>query len=259
MDLGISGRMAIVCAASKGLGRATAMALAREGVDLVIAARGREALEATATEIRTASGVSVTALACDVTTEDGRQQLLAACPAPDILITNAGGPPTGDFKDFSLDDWRRAVEGNMIAPIGLIHATVYGMMERGFGRILNITSYSVKLPLPAIELSNGARCGLTGAVAVLARRAAARNVTINGLLPGPFETDRIRTTAERMAAARGVTVAEIHDERRAAVPAKRYGDPAEFGAAAAFLCSAHAGFITGQSVLIDGGSYPGTM
>jgi 3-oxoacyl-[acyl-carrier protein] reductase len=259
MDLGIEGKKAIVCAASKGLGKGCAVALAREGVALTICARGKDALEATADEIRKFAKAPVTAVACDVTTEEGRRALLAACPEPDILINNAGGPPPGDFQNFSLEDWRKAVEGNMLSPIALIHATVYRMMERGFGRIVNITSASVKAPIPTLELSNGARCGLTGAVAALARRVSSRNVTINALLPGPFETDRLRGTSHKMAEARGVAYDLVHEERKKEVPARRFGTPEEFGATAAFLCSAHAGYITGQNILIDGGSFNGTM
>jgi 3-oxoacyl-[acyl-carrier protein] reductase len=258
MDLGIKGRKAIVCAASKGLGKGCAQALAREGVDVTICARGAEALNATARELGSL-GVKVTPVVCDVTTEEGRKALLAACPNPDILINNAGGPPPGDFKGFTLDDWRKAVEWNMITPIALIHATVYGMMDRGFGRIVNITSASIKHPIAALELSNGARLGLTGAVAVLARKAAARNVTINGILPGPFDTDRLRGTSQKMAEARKVPLSVVDAERKAAVPAGRFGTTDEFGATVAFLCSAHAGFITGQNVLIDGGGFPGSL
>lgn len=258
MDLGIKGKKAIVCAASKGLGKGCAEALARDGVDLTICARGADALNATAKELA-AFGVKVTPVVCDVTTEAGRQALLAACPQPDILINNAGGPPPGDFKTFSLDDWRKAVEGNMISPIALIHATIYGMMERGFGRIVNITSASIKHPIASLELSNGARLGLTGAVAVLARKAARSNVTINGILPGPFDTDRLRGTSEKLAQARGVAMSVIDAERKAAVPAGRFGSKEEFGATVAFLCSAHAGYITGQNLLIDGGGYPGPL
>jgi 3-oxoacyl-[acyl-carrier protein] reductase len=196
---------------------------------------------------------------CDVTTEAGRKALIAACPAPDILINNAGGPPPGDFRDFSLADWRKAVEDNMITPIALIHATLYGMIERGFGRIVNITSASIKHPIAALELSNGARLGLTGAVAVLARKSARANVTINGILPGPFDTDRLRGTSQRLAEARNVPLAVIDKERRASLPAGRFGTPDEFGAVVAFLCSVHAGFITGQNLLIDGGGYPGSL
>ena len=259
MDLGIRGRSAIVCAASKGLSRGCAEALAREGVALTICARGKEALEATAEHLRGLGAASVTTVVCDVTTEEGRRALLAACPNPDILINNAGGPPPGDFKNFSLDDWRKAVEGNMLTPIALIHATVYGMMERGFGRIVNITSSSVKAPIPTLELSNGARSGLTGAVAALARKTVHRNVTINALLPGPFETDRLRATTRKIAEARGQPYEVVHEARKNEVPAKRFGTPEEFGATAAFLCSAHAGYITGQNIVIDGGAFPGTL
>jgi 3-oxoacyl-[acyl-carrier protein] reductase len=259
MDFGIKGRKAIVCAASKGLGKGCALALAREGVELVINARGREALEATAEEIRKAAGVRVTTVACDVTTDAGRRQLLAACPAPDILINNAGGPPPGDFKGFSLDDWRAAVEANMLTPIALIHATVYGMTERGFGRIVNITSASVKAPIPSLELSNGARAGLTGAVASLARKVASRNVTLNGLLPGPFDTDRLRSSSVKIAEMKGESFEAVHRARQKDIPAGRFGTPEEFGAMAAFLCSAHAGYITGQNIVLDGGSFPGTL
>jgi 3-oxoacyl-[acyl-carrier protein] reductase len=185
--------------------------------------------------------------------------VLAACPEPDILVNNAGGPPPGDFKDFSLEDWRKAVEGNMITPIALIHATVYGMIDRGFGRIVNITSASIKQPIAALELSNGARLGLTGAVAILARKAAKSNVTINGILPGPFDTDRLRGTTQKMAEARKVALSVVEAERKSAVPANRFGTTQEFGAAVAFLCSQHAGFITGHNLLIDGGGYPGAL
>jgi 3-oxoacyl-[acyl-carrier protein] reductase len=258
MDLGISGRKAIVCAASKGLGKGCAKALAREGAHVTICARGAATLDATTGELR-ALGANVTPVVCDVTTDAGRKALLAACPSPDILITNAGGPPPGDFKDFSLADWRKAVEDNMLTPIALIHATLYGMIERGFGRIVNITSASIKHPIAALELSNGARLGLTGAVAVLARKAARANVTINGILPGPFDTDRLRGTSQKMAEARKVPLSVIDDERKVAIPAGRFGTPDEFGAVVAFLCSAHAGFITGQNLLIDGGGYPGSL
>jgi 3-oxoacyl-[acyl-carrier protein] reductase len=259
MDLGISGRTAIVCAASKGLGKACAMQLAREGVNVVISARTKADIEATGEEIRRAANVKVTALACDVTTEEGRRQILAACPNPDILINNAGGPSPGDFKDFSLDDWRKAVEWNMITPIALIKSTVYGMMDRKWGRILNITSQSVKAPIASLELSNGARAGLTGAIAVIARKAARHNVTINNILPGPFETDRLKGSTKKMADMQGVSFEQAAAQRMAQVPAGRFGQPEEFGAAAAFMCSAHAGFMTGQNLLLDGGIYPGSL
>ena len=257
MDLGLSGKTAIVCAASKGLGRGCAMALAREGVHVVITARGADALEATADAIRAATGAKVTTVAGDITTAAGRTAVLKACPAPDLLINNAGGPPPGDFKDFALDDWRAAVEANMLTPIALIHATVYGMMDRGFGRIVNITSSSIRNPIASLELSNGARLGLTGAVTVLARKAARHNVTINGILPGPFDTDRLRNTSRTMAEKSGRQLADIEKERKASIPSGRFGTTEEFGATVAFLCSAHAGFITGQNVLIDGGGFPG--
>jgi 3-oxoacyl-[acyl-carrier protein] reductase len=259
MDLGIKGKKAIVCAASKGLGKGCAAALAREGAQVTICARGADALNATAEELRKATGAKITTVVCDVTSEAGRKQLLAASPDPDILITNAGGPPPGDFQNFTLEDWRKAVEGNMLTPIALIHATIYGMMERGFGRIVNITSASIKHPIAALELSNGARLGLTGAVAVLARKASGKNVTINGILPGPFDTDRLRGTSQKMAEARNVALSVIDAERKAAVPAGRYGTTDEFGAVVAFLCSVHAGFITGQNLLIDGGGYLGSL
>ena len=259
MDLGIKGRKAIVCAASKGLGRGCAEALAADGVELTICARSADTLEATAAAIRDASGVQVQTVPCDITTEEGRKAVLAACPSPDILVNNAGGPPPGDFKDFELEDWRKAVESNMLTPIALIKATVYGMAERGFGRIVNITSASVKAPIPVLELSNGARCGLTGGVAALARKMVRHNVTINGLLPGMHDTDRIRQTVEARAKAEGKSVDEATAEAAATIPAQRLGTPEEFGAACAFLCSAQAGFITGQNLLADGGGYPGTL
>jgi 3-oxoacyl-[acyl-carrier protein] reductase len=259
MDLGIRGRKAIICAASKGLGRGCAEALAAEGVDLVIGARTREAVEATAREIEGRHGVRVTPVAGDVTTEAGRSALLAACPEPDILVNNAGGPPPGDFRDFSLDDWRRAVEGNMITPIALIRATVYGMCDRGFGRIVNITSYSVKAPVPTLELSNGARAGLTGGIAALARKVARHNVAINNMLPGPFATDRLVNTSRAIAEKTGRTVEDVHAARAAENPTTRFGTTEEFGAMCAFLCSAHAGYIIGQNVVLDGGSHVATI
>ncbi len=259
MDLGIRGRRAIVCGASKGLGRGCAEALAADGVDLVIAARTADTLRATAQDIAARHGVEVVALACDVTTDEGRAELLAACPAPDILITNAGGPPPGDFRQFTLDDWRRAVEANMLSPIALIHATVYGMVERGFGRIVNITSASVKSPIPTLELSNGARAGLTGAIASLARKVAGANVTINGVLPGGHATDRLRNGMRVAAEREGVSIDELLARRAADTPARRFGTPEEFGAVCAFLCSVHAGYITGQNLVVDGGAFNSTF
>ncbi|EIP90451.1 oxidoreductase, short chain dehydrogenase/reductase family protein [Burkholderia humptydooensis MSMB43] len=259
MDLGIAGRTALVCAASKGLGRGCAQALAAEGARLVIVARTRETLEAAAADIRAKTGADVTAVACDITTPDGRAAALAACPQPDILVTNAGGPPPGDFRDFSHDDWIRALEANMLTPIELIRATVDGMIARRFGRIVNITSSAVKAPIDVLALSNGARSGLTGFVAGLARKVAEHGVTINNLLPGLFDTDRIATTLAAAANAQGATVDELRARRAREIPAKRLGTPDEFGAACAFLCSVHAGYITGQNWLLDGGAYPGTF
>jgi len=260
MDLGIAGKWALVCAASKGLGKGCAKALAREGVNVVVTARGGEALEATARELRALGGGEVRAVVGDITTEAGRAAALAACPHVDILINNAGGPPPGDFRDWGRDAWIRAVDANMLTPIELMKATVDRMAERGFGRIVNITSGAVKAPIDILGLSNGARTGLTGFVAGLARsRIAARGVTINGLLPGAFDTDRLRATMQGAAAKSGKTVEQVADDRRRAIPANRLGDPDEFGAVCAFLCSVHAGYITGQNILADGGAYPGTF
>jgi len=259
MDLGIRGKTALVCAASKGLGRGCAFSLAREGVNVVITARGREALERTAQEIRDATGVRVTTVAGDITTDEGRRAALAACPAPDILVNNAGGPPTGDFREWDRAAWIKALDANMLTPIELIRATVDGMISRKFGRIVNITSTSVKAPIPALGLSNGARTGLTGFIAGLARQTAKHNVTINNLLPGSFLTDRTRQTIAGFAKAAGLTEEQAAAERLRTIPAGRLGDPAEFGEACAYLCSAQASYITGQNFLIDGGAYPGTF
>lgn len=259
MNLNIKGRKAIVCGASKGLGRACALALAEEGVDLVINARSPEALEITAKEISEQTGVSVQAVAADITTEAGRAQVLAACPDPDILVTNAGGPPPGDFRDWDEKSWHDAVDANMLTPIFLMQAVVDGMLERGFGRIVNITSSAVKAPISILGLSNGARTGLTGFVAGLSRETVAKNVTINNLLPGSFETDRLTSTVESYAKKLGVTADQVRQQQIEASPAKRFGDPAEFGAMCAFICGAQAGFITGQNLLLDGGAYPGTF
>jgi 3-oxoacyl-[acyl-carrier protein] reductase len=259
MDLGLTGKKAIVCAASKGLGRGCAMSLAREGVDVVIVARTPGPLEETAEEIRRASGVTVTPVATDITTDEGRALALAACPEPDILVNNAGGPPPGDFRDWTRDDWIKAIDANMLTPIELIKATVDGMIARRFGRIVNITSSAVKAPIEILGLSNGARAGLTGFVAGIARKTVRHNVTINALLPGPFETDRLRGTVKSVAEASGRSYEEVWAERAEANPAGRFGDPEEFGEACAFLCGRHAGFITGQNLLIDGGAFPGTL
>lgn len=262
MDLGIKGRWALVCAASKGLGKGCASALAGEGVNLVITARGADALEATAAEIRAACpGIEVRAVAGDITTPAGRAAALAACPQVDILVNNAGGPPPGDFRDWDREAWIKAVDANMLTPIELMKATVDAMAARGFGRVLNITSGAVKAPIDTLGLSNGARSGLTGFVAGLARqsRLAAANVTINNLLPGWFDTDRVRTTTQATAAKTGQSVEAVLEKRLAGIPAHRLGTPAEFGAFCAFLCSTHAGYLTGQNILLDGGGYPGTF
>ena len=259
MDTGLQGKRAIVCAASKGLGRACAMALAREGVDVVITARTAETLERTAAEIRAATGVTVTPVPGDIATEAGRAAALAACPEPDILVNNAGGPPPGDFRTWERDDWIRALDANMLAPIFLIRAVVDGMCARKFGRIVNITSGSVKSPIPTLGMSNGARAGLTGFVAGLARQVASHNVTINGLLPGPFLTDRLRANMQGLAEKEGRPVDQIIAERGRASPAGRVGDPEEFGAACAFLCAASSGFIVGQNLLLDGGAFNSMM
>src|SRR5262249_34254202 len=238
MDLGIRGRTALVCAASKGLGKGCAFALAQEGVQLFITARGRDALEATAEEIRKATGTKVTTIVGDITTVEGRAQALAACPKPDILVNNAGGPPPGDFRNWAREDWLLALDANMLTPISLIKATVDGMIARGFGRIVNITSSSVKAPIEVLGLSNGARSGLTGFVAGLARKVAQHGVTINNLLPGSFDTARLRgSVIAARAKAAGKSVDEMIVSMEAAIPAPRLGNPAEFGEVCAFICS----------------------
>ncbi len=259
MDLGIRGKRAIVCAASKGLGRGCAEALAAAGVDLVINARGAEALEATAAAIRSAHGVTVTAVAADITTEAGRAEVLAACADPDILVTNAGGPPPGLWSDWSRDDFIKALDANMLTPIAMMQAVLPAMMDRGWGRVVNITSQSVKAPIPALGLSNAARTGLTGFVAGTSRQVAPKGVTINNLLPGIHATDRAVSLDEGVAKAEGLSVGEAKTQREATIPARRYGAPEEFGAACAFLCSVHAGFIVGQNLLIDGGATNATI
>ena len=261
MDLGISGKNALVCGASKGLGRACAEALAKEGVNVTLVARTADTLEATANEIRQLSGaqVKVTVVAADITTPEGRKQALAACPQPDILVTNAGGPPPGDFRNWEREQWIAAVDANMLTPIELIRATVDGMMDRGFGRIINITSSAVKAPIDILGLSNGARAGLTGFIAGVSRTTVHKNVTINNLLPGPFETDRLWSTFAAAAKSTGKDLDSLVSARRDSNPAKRFGTPAEFGAFCAFLCSAHASYMTGQNILLDGGAYPGTF
>lgn len=255
MDLGLRGRQAIVCAASRGLGRACAFALAREGVELVITARTQADLDQAAEDIRAQTGVSVVAVAGDIATGAGRAAALAACPAPDILVTNAGGPPHGDFRDWTRDQWIAAIDQNMLAPIFLIRAVVDGMCDRGFGRIVNITSSSVKAPIPNLGLSNAARAGLTGFVAGLARQVARFNVTINNLLPGSIMTDRMRDGVAHIARERGITPEAALAESVRVVPAGRPGLPEEFGDACAFLCAAGSGFIVGHNLLVDGGRF----
>jgi 3-oxoacyl-[acyl-carrier protein] reductase len=259
MDFGIAGKKALVCAASKGLGKGCAVALAQEGVELVILARGKEALEATAAEIRAKTGAKVATVACDITTPEGRKAALAACPSPDILVNNAGGPPPGDFREWDRDAWIKAIDANMLTPIELIRATVDAMIARRFGRIVNITSSAVKAPIDILGLSNGARSGLTGFVAGIARKTVKSNVTINNLLPGAMDTDRLRSTIATVAKNRNIPLEQARAERIAAMPAGRFGTSDEFGAACAFLCSQQAGYITGQNWLVDGGAYPGTF
>ena len=262
MDLGIAGKTALVCGASKGLGYGCAEALVREGVNVVIVARGAEALEAAAKKLAEAAGASgpfVKHVAADITTEAGRAAVFALGHDFDIVVTNAGGPPPGDFRNWDREAWIKAVDANMLTPIELIKATVDGMAARGFGRIVNITSSSVKSPIDILGLSNGARSGLTGFVAGVARSAiAAKGVTINNLLPGAFETDRLKGTMEGSAKKTGQDFQAVWEARKKTIPAKRFGNPEEFGAICAFLCSQQAGYMTGQNVLADGGAYPGT-
>jgi 3-oxoacyl-[acyl-carrier protein] reductase len=260
MDLGIEGKWALVCAASKGLGKGCASALVREGVNVVITARGAEALEATAAELRAFKRGEVRVVAGDITTAEGRAAALAACPQVDILVNNAGGPPPGDFRDWDREAWIQALDANMLTPIELIRSTVDAMAARGYGRVVNITSGAVKAPIGVLGLSNGARSGLTGFVAGLARSGiAARGVTINGLLPGAFDTDRLRTTLRAGAAKAGQDPDAAWSAREQAIPARRFGTAAEFGAVCAFICSLQAGYLTGQNILLDGGAYPGTF
>lgn len=276
MDLGIAGKWALVCGASKGLGRGCAEALVREGVNVVINARNADELQRTASDLiavgADASGVrgqngnqpTVLTAAADITTPEGRAAVFSIADGPgrdfDIVVTNAGGPPPGDFREWDRDAWMRAVDANMLTPIELIRATVDGMAQRGFGRIVNITSSAVKAPIDILGLSNGARSGLTGFVAGVARSAiAAQGVTINNLLPGKFDTDRLAGTLQAAAGKTGKSLDEVRRAQQGAIPARRFGTPQEFGAICAFLCSVHAGYMTGQNVLADGGAYPGTF
>lgn len=258
MDLGIAGRKALVTGASRGMGRAAALALAAEGAELTIVARTPQTLEAAAAEIRAATGAAVTAVAGDITTPQGRKAALAACPAPDILVNNGDGEPPGDFRDWTRADWIRGLDRMMLSPIEMIRLTVDGMTERGFGRIVNIVSRSVKIAQAELGLSNAARSGLVGFVAGLARQTVARNVTINNVLPGIVASDGQRHHVEVLARDSGRPFEAIWAERAAQNPAGRYGEPEEVGAYIAFLCSRQAGFVTAQNLLIDGGQYPGT-
>lgn len=259
MDLGISGKRALVCAGSKGLGRGSAEALAAAGVHLVLNARGEEALEATAAAIRAAHGVVVTTVAADITAETGRAEVLAAAGAVDILVTNAGGPPPGSWADWGRDDYIRALDANMLTPIALMTALLPGMMAQGWGRVVNITSASVKSPVSQLGLSNTARTGLTGFVAGTARQVAERGVVINNLLPGIHDTDRAAALDQGVMRAQGITIEEARRARAAGIPARRYGTAAEFGAVCAFMCSQYAGYMIGQNILLDGGAFNSTV
>lgn len=259
MELGIRGRKALLSGSSRGMGKACALAVARAGVDVTLVARNRDTLEATAEEIRAETDVTVTTVVADITTDEGRAAALEACPQPDILLNNAGGMPPGDFRDWTRDDWINAVDLMMLPPIFMMKATIDGMMERGFGRIVNIASRSVKIAHAELGLSNGARTGLVGFTAGIARETIANNVTINNLLPGIFESDGQRDHVAKLSETTGRSFESIWAQRAAKNPAGRYGRPSEIGAYFAFLVSEHGGFITGQNLLIDGGEYPGTF
>mgnify|MGYP001231682645 CR=1 FL=1 len=258
MDMGIKGKTAIICASSRGLGKGCAKALASEGVNVIINGRDEKVLSNTANEIRKLYGVNVKEYCADITTQDAQSKLLEICSEPDILVNNAGGPPPGDFRDWDRDDWMSACIANMFTPIELIKTYVDGMVNRKFGRIINITSSSVKAPIDILGLSNGARSGLTGFVAGVARKTVINNVTINNILPGPFDTDRLRSGFKFVSEKTGKSIEEIRNVRALENPSGRFGTPEEFGAACTFLCSIHAGYITGQNLLLDGGAYPGT-
>ena len=259
MDLGIAGRKAIVCASSRGLGRACALKLAEAGCEVVINGRDRERLEATADAIRKATGAKITPVVADVASPEGQDALFAACPAPDILVNNNAGPPFRDFRDLTRAQMLDGVIANMVVPIEMIQKAIDPMVAKKFGRIVNITSGSVKAPLVGLDLSSGARAGLTAFLAGVARSVAASNVTINFILPGTFETDRLRSNLEANSKKRGISFEQSKAERVATVPARRIGTPEEFGEVCAFLCSAQAGYLTGQNVLLDGGTFPGAF
>ena len=259
MDMGISGKKALICASSKGLGRGCAEALAAEGVNVVINGRNAEVLETTAAKIRETYGVQVTAVACDVTTAEGQAMIIVAAGDVDILVTNAGGPPPGLWSDWERDDFIAALDANMLTPIALMKACLPGMMARGWGRVVNITSQSVKAPIAVLGLSNAARTGLTGYVAGTARQVADKGVSINNLLPGIHATDRAVSLDSGVMKAQGITMKQAQKQRQASIPARRYGTAEEFGAACAFLCSQHAGYIVGQNILLDGGGTNATI
>ena len=259
MDLGIAGRSAVVCASSQGLGRACALELARAGCTVVVNGRDEAVLARTAEEIRAETGATVFPVAADVSTPEGQAALVGAVPHVDLLVTNNGGPPLRDFRQVDRAALLAGVVANMAAPIELVQRVIDGMIERRFGRIVNVTSGSVRMPLPGLDVSSGARAGLTAFLAGVARQVAHANVTINHLLPGAFDTRRLRSSIESAASRMGADPEAVAADRRAAIPARRFGDPAEFGAACAFLCSAQAGYITGQSLLIDGGAFPGVL
>lgn len=259
MDLGLTGRKAIVCASSKGLGRACALALAEAGCTVVINGRNADALAGTAADMSKTTGARIIAVAGDVGTPEGRAAILAACPSPDILVNNNSGPPPKDFRKLSHAELVAGVEANMLTPIALTQAVIDGMVERRFGRIINITSGSVKMPLAGLDLSSGARAGLTAFLAGVAREVAHANVTINNILPGAFDTDRLKSAAQKQSELKGVPVAQLQEQRRQSIPTKRFGDPSEFGNLCAFIASGHAGYITGQNFLIDGGAFPGAF
>jgi 3-oxoacyl-[acyl-carrier protein] reductase len=259
MDLGIRGRKALVCGGSKGLGKACARTLAEEGVRVTITARGAKDLAATAAEISEKTGTSVGWIASDMSSEADRRRLVDECAGIDILVTNSGGPPPGDFRDWSNADWHAAIEANMLAPIDMIRLVIDAMIEQQFGRIINITSGAVRAPLPALGLSNGARSGLTGFVAGLSREVIRHNVTINNLLPTAFATERLEVTARAIAEKNGLSPEVAMADRIAGIPAGRFGDPADFGAACAFLCSTKTSYVTGMNFLMDGGSFGGVI
>ncbi len=259
MDLGIAGKTAVVCGGSSGLGKAIAAALAREGVEVTIVARDPSKLAAAAAEIGADSGASVSWMAVNLSSFEDRQKLVPRCAEIDILVNNSGGPPVADYQSLSHSDWLAALESNMLSAIDLMGAALPGMKGRRFGRIINVTSHMVKAPIAMLSLSNGARAGLTGYVSGVARDVARHNVTINNLLPGQFETDRLRSNHQRFAGSRGESLDDFQNRARADIPARRFGQPEEFGAYAAFLCSHFAGYVTGQNILLDGGQYPGLL